>query len=873
MKKILRLKICMLTAVFVLCLFLSVFLPGKADAAEGTVRVLLSVDPSSGLSMTVKGAYTVLETGTEFENGTLSLTAEGRTVTVQHNKLGELCSGRTVTLVRKDPKPSAGSLTFKVNGNTRSYLGDFIITASGGNLTVINEVPLTYYLYGVVGYEMSNTWPVEALKAQTVAAKNYVLSKKGAGGSYDVKDTAADQVYKGYFSSLKNVISAVNEAAVYALYLDGMLIPCYYSASNGGYTILPSANWGETVFDAAYTEGTDPFDIRNAASRTEMLYIPKDLARRSFSSVALYRFITDRLNMAASEPGALTQGRVLDSLMEIISVISTDSHGIATPDGDHSRIVMNVKVLTRPDPAASQPRPTPSPVPENAESAGKGRKNGAAEHVGTLTEETVSVTVTFKEMAEAGLFQDSSLRIYHVLPADGGWTLYHGRYGHGVGMSQRGAQQMAREGWTFDRILNFYYPGAELLKDGSPGTGGGTALQEQPAATPSPVPERTEDEKNNATVERTTVLYSGAGTDTPEVETLERGDRVRTTAISGEWYLVRDDLNNKVGYVYFADLAVLGENGLAAGIITGSGVNVRSGPGTDYESIGRLDKNERVEILALGDGWHRVRSSTGAVGYVSEEYVGITGSIVNASEADYTEEEGSGQVVIRIKPTPTPERKKTGGDIGNGTVSAGTAVFRTGPSEGAAVLGTYERGTEFRILGKTGNWYYASLASTGQRGYISAKHVALEAEEGADLTEAFSARVAEADTPLRSGPSNTYNCLASLGKGTYVTILGSSGSWYQVLTADTGETGFVFGPYLDFEQTGEEQGNTGASGQATVLAGVLEMKDMPSAEKGKTVLKIRRGYTVTVHSISDGWARISFNGTEGYCPAKYLGLK
>ena len=872
MEKILRPKICMLTAVLVLCLSLSVFLPGKADAAEGTVRVLLSVDPSSRLSMTVKGAYAVQESGTEFENGTLSLTAEGRTVTLQHNKLGELYSGRTVTLVRKDPKPAAGSLTFKVNGYTRSYLGDFTVSASGGNLTVINEVPLTYYLYGVVGYEMSNTWPVEALKAQTVAAKNYVLAKKGAGGSYDVKDTAADQVYKGYFSSLKNVISAVNEAVSYGLYLDGMLIPCYYSASNGGYTILPSANWGETVFDAAYAEGTDPFDIRNAASRTELLYIPKDLARRSFSSVSLYRFITDRLILAASEPGAVPEGRVFDSLAEIESVISTDSRGVATPDGDHSRIVINAKFLTKPDPAALQPRPTPSPAPDQADSAASGRKKGTGESVVARKEETVSVTITFKEMADAGLFQDSSLRIYHALPADGGWTLYHGRYGHGVGMSQRGAQQMAREGWTFDRILNFYYPGAELLKDGSPGTVGGTTPSEQPSVTPSPVSVRIADEKNNATVERTTVVYSGAGTGTPEVETLERGDRVRATAISGEWYLIRDDLNNKVGYIHYRDLTVAGETGLAAGIITGSGVNVRSGPGTDYDSIGRLDKNERVEILSLGDGWHRVKSSTGAVGYVSEEYVGITGSLAAAAEADYTEE-GSGQVVIRIKATPAPERKKTGGDIGNGTVSAGSAVFRTGPSESAAVLGTYDRGTEFRILGKTGNWYYASLAATGQKGYVSAKHIALEAEAGTELTEVFPARVAEADTSLRSGPSNTYNCLARLGKDTYVTVLGSSGSWYQVLTPDTGETGFVFGPYLDFEGMGEEQGGTGVSGQATVLAGVLELKDTPSAEKGKTLLKIRRGYTVTVHSISDGWARVSFNGTEGYCPAKDLGLK
>ena len=871
-----RWKIGILTAVLLLCLVFPAPFSGKASAAEDTVRVLLSVEPSSRLNMSAKGTYTILENGAEFENGTLTLTAEGKTVSLVHNKLGEMYSGRSITLVRGNPKPSSGQMTFKVNGNTRSYLGDFHISASQGSITVINEVPLTHYLYGVVGYEMSNTWPVEALKAQAVAAKNYVLAKKGAGGNYDVRDTAADQVYKGYFSSLKNVISAVNEAAAFGLYLDGMLIPCYYSASNGGYTILPSANWGETVFDAAYTEGTDPFDIRNTASRTEMLYIPRNLARRSFSSAALYRFVTDRLNLAAAEQGALSEGRVLDSLLEISSIISTNDAGTATPDGDHSQIVMNVKVLTKPD--ISQPRPTPGPAGNNREGNGNNRGSGSSERSDTAREEMISVTIPFSAMAEAGLFQDRSLRIFHVLPADGGWTLYHGRYGHGVGMSQRGAQQMAREGWTFDRILGFYYPGASLLEDGSPGTGEVPSSGQKPADSSVTLvvgTERNPDEKNNATVERTTIVYSGAGTGTPEVETLQKGDRVQATAISGDWYLVRDNRNNKVGYIFYQNLTVMGEKGLAAGIITGSGVNVRSGPGTEFESVGRLDKNERVEILALGNGWHRIRSATGASGYVSSDYVGITGALPSASgrEDPENDPDGSGQVVIRIAPTPPPEPRKTKTIIADGTVVSSGSVFRTGPSESAAVLGQYERGTLFEILSKTGNWYHAALGSTGQKGYVSARHIGLETEGEDILTEGSLAKVAEANIPMRSGPSNTFNCLSRLDRDTYVAIIGSSGSWYQVLEADTGKTGFVFGPYLTFDGQEEELGNTGIAGQGTVLAGILEMKDTPDAAKGKTLCRIRRGYTVTVRSIANGWARISFNGTEGFCMARYLELK
>ena len=94
-----------------------------------------------------------------------------------------------------------------------------------------------------------------------------------------------------------------------------------------------------------------------------------------------------------------------------------------------------------------------------------------------------------------------------------------------------------------------------------------------------------------------------------------------------------------------------------------------------------------------------------------------------------------------------------------------------------------------------------------------------------------------------------------------------------MLTSDTGETGFVFGQYLSFDGQEKKTGNTGDRRQGTVLISVLEMKDIPDAEKGKTLCRIRRGYTVTVRGISGGWAQISFNGTEGYCMARYLGLK
>ena len=81
---------------------------------------------------------------------------------------------------------------------------------------------------------------------------------------------------------------------------------------------------------------------------------------------------------------------------------------------------------------------------------------------GGVTEVPVTFTIPFADMAEAGLFTATNLRIYYASPAEGGFTLTHARYGHGVGMSQRGAQQMANEGKTYRDILAYYYGGATL---------------------------------------------------------------------------------------------------------------------------------------------------------------------------------------------------------------------------------------------------------------------------------------------------------------------------------------------------------------------------------------------------------------------------
>ena len=87
-----------------------------------------------------------------------------------------------------------GTGFLKFNGKT--YRGAFLITQRGGLLNVLD---VEQYLCGVLPAEVGASWHNEALRAQAISARTYVLkqSMNRAEKGYDVVDTDADQVYKG----------------------------------------------------------------------------------------------------------------------------------------------------------------------------------------------------------------------------------------------------------------------------------------------------------------------------------------------------------------------------------------------------------------------------------------------------------------------------------------------------------------------------------------------------------------------------------------------------------------------------------------------------------------------------------------------------
>ena len=125
--------------------------------------------------------------------------------------------------------------------NKSWYRGSLLVTTNKDkeNITIVNNVDLEDYLFSVVPSEIPSSWQMEALKAQSVAARSYALGYLGRrkNKGYDLESTVEDQVYRGVSSEKKSTSQAVKETkgSILTEKNNKPLIALYHS-SGGGYT-------------------------------------------------------------------------------------------------------------------------------------------------------------------------------------------------------------------------------------------------------------------------------------------------------------------------------------------------------------------------------------------------------------------------------------------------------------------------------------------------------------------------------------------------------------------------------------------------------------------------------------------------------------
>ncbi|MBQ3484571.1 MAG: SH3 domain-containing protein [Clostridia bacterium] len=841
-----RRLMCLLTAVFMLTAAMPVHaeepmiyvrsapISRAADTLDGMVRVYLSSMGSlTSMDVTVVGSYSVdgaaslyLYDGQQVHfafdtaSGNIAMTVNGTTYAM----------GKELRLCRHQTSGGSALKIAQSNRPNNLYPGDLqLVARSSGNaykLYPIVHVYIEYYLYGVVPYEMSSSWPIEALKAQSVAARTYTLNRMNGRGSYiyDLVDTSSDQVYNGYVGSETNATRAVDATRGIVIMNDGKLSGTYYTASNGGQTEAVANIWGSKLYPYLGVKD-DPFDLANPSTNKRKLTVYSSFNASSQNST-LKSLLTSR-----------AQG-IYGSGVSIRSINSITPHTpkYAAPSRLYTKLDFGVTLST----------------------------GGNA----TLT------FGIFDELEGAlGLSINSSKNeLWSVTRENGDFLITITRYGHGVGMSQRGAQQMANMGYTYDQILGFYYEGCERIQYTfthtilpSVGSGDDPVVSTEAPATIAPGSDANARVQLVGVGDSLPLRYTASDTG-KTLTVIPNGTSVSVVDYAASWTLIR--YGEIVGYVPTSNLVITGTPPQSSGhsatnitqwaSVTGSSsLNLRDSGSYSGNVIGSIPGGGIVVILDYGSTWSRVQYGQ-QVGYCMTSYLTLS----NTYPASVS---GSGSTAMVSLP----------GGIGS-------APLRSTASTDGTIILFVDHGTQVTVYSNDGSWCRVSAA--GVSGYMLTSALDFNAT-GTDATappltgeEIYAIVASEASTlNLRSGPSTTYDIIAEIPKGTQIVVTSYGSDWCAIRWGSL--TGYVMTMYLSFDTDAPSQSPATPSPTPTNVpvgspAITLELSGLYTSPSTDSTMQLMLPpkQTVTVLSYGDTWTQVSYVGMTGYMLTSTLQL-
>ncbi len=331
--------------------------------------------------------------------------------------------------------PSKTDGTLRVDPPGKSYFGQIYITLDkNGTLAVVNAVSEDRLLFGLVPAEMLPSAPLEALKAQAVAARNQLLAKLGArhlGDPYRLCASTHCQVYAGAGQESPRATQAVlatrGELLVTGSPAAETLVDTVYSSSCGGHTEDNDQAWGTRP---------DPV-LRGRLDLGEVGQLPRFAGRIGEA---------DLLAFLARGPGEEPRPYC------------------ARPKGAQSAYRWNVRVSAETILGKTGPLGTLRDV-EVLKRGASGRVVGLR-IVGSTGSRDIHTELEVRRVL--GGLKSSLISILPIKDARGDALLAleitGAGHGHGVGLCQYGAMGMGESGATYRQILDHYYPGARLRR-------------------------------------------------------------------------------------------------------------------------------------------------------------------------------------------------------------------------------------------------------------------------------------------------------------------------------------------------------------------------------------------------------------------------
>lgn len=332
-------------------------------------------------------------------------------------------SGMGVPVVRYNGKGYRGGIGFK-------RYPDSV-------LTVINYITMDDYLYGVLPKEMSGDWPLEALKAQAVAARSYAMVNFGkhSDHGFDICNTTDCQVYGGYDVEKPGSNQAVDETTGKLLKYNGQIVQTYYHSNSGGQTENIENIWSGSL---PYIVGVyDPYSVGAPNSEWELSYTNRE--------------IENILSKKGHYIGSLKDVRIeeISENGRVQKLVFVGTQGSAEFIKEKARALFGYRTLKS---MWFELGNKPMVTVVSRSSYNRADLSGSK-----------YITSTGVESASGSSYVVTDGQSTTKLSFSTGKVVFRGRgYGHGLGMSQWGAKAMAEQGFSYDQILTHYYKNTEI---------------------------------------------------------------------------------------------------------------------------------------------------------------------------------------------------------------------------------------------------------------------------------------------------------------------------------------------------------------------------------------------------------------------------
>ena len=358
------------------------------------------------------------------------------------------------------PRPTGDERPETLFRNNR-YNGGFQYARRGGMLlTVVNYVEIEDYVKGILPYEMSNSWPLEALKAQALCARTYAMSSlnKHNSSGFDLCTTEHCQVYRGRDRTNATTDRAVEETAGMYVTYEGELTQTFYAASNGGASESSENVWAQPL---PYLRGViDTYETSIAANIPNyywtITYTPAEITQRLRSRGYECATIVSMVVSQFSPTG------------NVVAVTMTDSNGRRFVFSRRSQLITALGISTQRFTIGNQ-----------SWEQGSYFANDPAENMGSgpqfFVVDDSGATVAIPGDAMYAITSEDGVVVVEgeISTGEGGDTnLINGVFtirgsgrGHSVGMSQWGAYAMANNfNMSYIDIIQFYFAGVEITQ-------------------------------------------------------------------------------------------------------------------------------------------------------------------------------------------------------------------------------------------------------------------------------------------------------------------------------------------------------------------------------------------------------------------------